>query len=101
MNPTFTFYTSVERGRYEREFELEVTYTVTPRVAATRWQPEEGGEVEILEVTHNDCLFETTSDEDDGIQDAAERRADADLAAWRDDQDCDDADYRRDERRAA
>jgi len=41
----FTFTTSIERD--DDEIDVRVTYTVTPFVAATYWQPAEGGEVEI------------------------------------------------------
>lgn len=79
MAPQFQFYTSVTRGRAEREFELEVTYTVGA-----------DNEVELLSVTHNDHLFETTADEDDRLHTLACNRADEDMAAWADDQDFDD-----------
>lgn len=47
MSRTFTFTTSVER--YDDEIDVQVTYTCTPFIPATYWQPAEGGEVEIVE----------------------------------------------------
>lgn len=44
MNHTFD--TFIQRG--DDELEVRVTYSVTPFVAATYWQPAEGGEVELI-----------------------------------------------------
>ena len=42
----FTFTTSIERG--DDEIDVRVVYSVAPFVAATYWQPAEGGEVELI-----------------------------------------------------
>lgn len=97
MAQTFTFTAYITRGRMEREYELDVTYSVTPHVPATYWQPAEGGEVEILDVRHNGALFATTREEDDQLYDAACERVDDDLADLADDW----AEYRAEARRDA
>lgn len=97
MAQTFTFTAYITRGRMEREYELDVTYSVTPRVPATYWQPAEGGEIEILDVRHNGALFATTREEDDQLYDAACERADDDLAELAEDW----AEYRAEMRRDA
>ena len=76
----FTFTMWLYRGRMEREHEIEVTYGYTPYVAATREQPAEGDVVEIISVTGVEY---TTRDEDEIIQEEAERRALDDYTAWR------------------
>jgi hypothetical protein len=45
MAKRFQFTTAIERG--DDELEVRVTYSITPFVAATYWQPAEGGEVEV------------------------------------------------------
>lgn len=85
--PRFTFPDTLYRGRNEREYEVEVTYTVTDRVPATYWQPAEGGEVEIISVTHNGAEFDTTGEEDNILYDHACDRADEDLADYYADRD--------------
>ena len=97
MPQTFTFAAYITRGRMEREYELDVTYSVTPRVPATYWKPAEGGEIEILDVRHNGALFATTREEDDQLYDTACERADDDLADLAEDW----AEYRADMRRDA
>ena len=97
MAQSFTFTAWITRGRMEREYELDVTYSVTPRVPATYWQPDEGGEIEILDVRHNGAPFATTREEDDQLYDAACERADGDLADLAEDW----AEYRVDTRRDA
>lgn len=47
MSRRFTFTTSIERG--DDEIDVRVTYTCTPFIEATYWQPAEGGEIEIEE----------------------------------------------------
>jgi len=91
----FTFTTYLLRGRNEVEHEVEVTYGVTDRVAATHDQPTEGGEVEILSVKGVD---DTTREEDDRLYDEACDRADSDLAEWHAERDEYMADQARDER---
>lgn len=76
----FTFTMWLYRGRMEREHEIEVTYGYTPYVAATREHPAEGDVVEIISVTGVEY---TTRNEDEIIQEEAERRALDDYTAWR------------------
>ncbi len=47
----FPFDTTIERG--DDELEIRVIYDVTPFIDATYWQPAEGGEVEVISVTHD------------------------------------------------
>jgi len=83
---TFKFDHIITReGRLgERDYELEITYGVTDYVAATMYQPAEGGEVEILSIKDAfwQTEFEVSGDEEDAILDAAESRADSDLSEW-------------------
>lgn len=76
----FTFTMWLYRGRMEREHEIDVTYGYTPYVAATREHPAEGDVVEIISVTGVEY---TTRNEDEIIQEEAERRALDDYTAWR------------------
>lgn len=78
----FTFTMWLYRGRMEREHEIEVTYGYTPYVAATREHPAEGDVVEIISVTGVEY---TTRDEDEIIQEEAERRALDDYFEWKND----------------
>lgn len=78
----FTFTMWLYRGRMEREHEIEVTYGYTPYVAATREHPAEGDVVEIISVTGVEY---TTRDEDEIIQEEAERRALDDYIEWKND----------------
>jgi hypothetical protein len=71
----FTFPHEIERG--EDIINIDVTYTVTPFRCATYWQPEEGGEVEIVDIFPNTCLSDA---EEDAIYDAAVARCREDLA---------------------
>jgi len=91
----FTFTMWLYRGRMEREHEIEVTYGYTPPIAATMEQPAEGDVVEIISVTGVD---NTTSHEDDIIQEEAERRALDDYIEWKNDMEEYHADYTREER---
>ena len=76
----FTFTMWLYRGRMEREHEIEVAYGYTPPIASTMEQPAEGDVVEIISVTGVEY---TTRDEDEIIQEEAERRALDDYTAWR------------------
>lgn len=73
----YSFSTCVYRGRNEREFELEVTYSVTPGRPAQGptyscgGQPAEDAEIEIISVTHNGAPFETSREEDGRLYDEA------------------------------
>lgn len=90
---SFTFTADLERAR--SEIEVDVTYTVTDHVAATYWQPAEGGEVEITSVKRDGAEFATTREEDDRLYDLACDRADEDLAEYH----AEAAEYRADMRR--
>lgn len=84
----FSFHVDHMVGR--RELELLVTYSVTPPVAATYWQPAEGAEVEIISVEHNDKPFPLSEEEEDALLEQAVGRAMDDLA----NDAADEADYR-------
>lgn len=105
MAHKFTFRTYLYRGPTEREYEVEVTYSVTtgspPVLYGDYPHPGDDGEVEILSVKHNGRLFDTTADEDDILHTQACDRADEDLACEAADADEYRADMRRDERWAA
>lgn len=73
-----------------REVELVVTYSVTPFIAATYWQPAEGGEVELISIKHGGQPITLTDAEEDALLKRAEARAADDLgeeaadhAEWR------------------
>lgn len=77
----FTFTTFIERG--DDELEVRVTYTCTPFVAATYWQPAEGGEVEVIKaefvgVDAASMPAPLTDAEFDKLTDEAEGRAQSD-----------------------
>lgn len=76
MRFPFTHY--IERG--DDEIELSVIYDCTPFVAATRWQPAEGGEVEIISVKHKGAEFALTDAEEETLINACEQRAPQDFA---------------------
>ena len=76
----FTFTMWLYRGRMEREHEIEVAYGYTPPIASTMEQPAEGDVVEIISVTGVEY---TTRNEDEIIQEEAERRALDDYIEWR------------------
>ena len=78
----FTFTMWLYRGRMEREHEIEVAYGYTPPIASTMEQPAEGDVVEIISVTGVD---NTTRNEDEIIQEEAERRALDDYIEWKND----------------
>lgn len=68
----FTFDTTIERG--DDELELVVTYSVTPFIEQTYWQPAEGGEVELHSVKHGDVEIELTDAEESAIIDECQAR---------------------------
>ena len=78
MSKRFQFTVDHMIGR--REVELVVTYSVTPIVAATYWQPAEGGEVEIQSIKHDGKPVTLTGAEEEAILAMAEARAADDLA---------------------
>ena len=63
-----------------REVDLVVTYSVTPFVAATYWQPAEGGECEIVSVKHEGREITLSDEEEDALLEMARDRASEDLA---------------------
>jgi|GEM_PF-2225721 len=73
-----------------REIELDVTYSMTPPVAATYWQPAEGAEVEIVSVKHDGADFALSDEEDEALLEQARDRA---LEDWADDR-ADEQDWR-------
>ena len=95
MTHKFTFTMWLYRGRMEREHEIEVAYGYTPPIASTMEQPAEGDVVEIISVTGVEY---TTRNEDEIIQEEAERRALDDYIEWRNDVKEAHADYTREER---
>ena len=79
----FTFDTTIERG--DDELEVHVTYTCTPFIAATYWQPAEGGEVEVekavfIGVDAASMPAPLTDAEYDKLTDEASARARDDMA---------------------
>ncbi len=93
MDKRFQFTVDHMIGR--REVELVVTYSVTPFVGATYWQPAEGGEVEIVSVTHAGREVELSDAEMDALADMAQARAPDDWA----ENEADHADYRLEQQR--
>lgn len=78
MNGPYTFTTELVRG--DDAFEIEVSYTCTPFVDATYWQPAEGGEVEIESVKWNGHeLAGLTEAEDAAIETLCINRASEDM----------------------
>jgi hypothetical protein len=63
-----------------REIELVVTYSVTPFVAATYWQPAEGGECEIVSVKRDGKEFPLSAEEEDALLEQAIARSAEDWA---------------------
>lgn len=72
------------------DLELTVTYSCTPFVDATYWQPAEGGEVEIVAVTHEGRPMPLSAADEGRLHDLASERAAEDMAA----EAADEADYR-------
>lgn len=86
MRFPFTHY--IERG--DEEIELAVIYDVSAYHEATRWQPAEGGEVEIISVKCDGKEFGLYPHEEAALQKACEERAGSDIeeeaaeaAEWR------------------
>jgi len=93
MTHRFTFDTLVTRG--DEEIEVRVTYSVSPFIDATYWQPAEGGEVEIISVRANGQEIALTDAEETKIFEEAQNRAQDDLR----DEAAAEADWRYQERR--
>ena len=77
---TRRFQFTVDHMVDEREIELVVTYSVTPFVEATYWQPAEGGECEIVSIKHDGKEFSLTAEEEDAILERAIARSREDWA---------------------
>lgn len=77
MSHRFTFDTLVTRG--DEEIEVGVTYSVTPFIAATYWQPAEGGEVEIQSVKRDGQEISLTDAEEGSLLAECEGRASSDI----------------------
>lgn len=96
MTHTFTFTAYLERR--ETEYEVEVTYSASPSVAATWEQPAEGGEIEIISVKSNGVEMATTRNEDDILYDIACARSVEDWIDYQEDHAQVRADYQREAR---
>ena len=77
-NHRFQFTVDHMIGR--QEVELVVTYSVTPFIDATYWQPAEGGEVEIQSIKHNGQPVTLSDGEEEALLAMAEARAADDMA---------------------
>lgn len=78
MSKRFQFTVDHMIGR--REVELVVTYTCTPYVAATYWQPAEGSECEIVSVKHGGKEITLSDAEEDALLEQAIARSADDWA---------------------
>ena len=88
MMSEFTFYTTVGK----READIMVTYSMTPPVAATYWQPAEGAEVEVIRIDDaktGKAVF-LSQDEEGAVFEEATGRA---LEDWAE-REAEEADYR-------
>lgn len=74
----FSFDTSIERDG--DEIDVRVVYSVTPFMAATYWQPAEGGEVDLISVRRDGKPFTTSDAEDEALVAQCEARAADDMA---------------------
>lgn len=74
----FTFDYDIERG--DDCIEVSVCYDVTPFIAATYWQPAEGGEVEIISVNRAGIEFPLTDVEEDALLTVCQERAADDIS---------------------
>ena len=74
----FTFDHEIERD--DDTFEVRVCYDVTPFIAATYWQPAEGGEVEIVSVKREGAEFQLTDAEEVALLTACQERAADDMS---------------------
>jgi len=80
---TFTFETWIYRGPTEREYPVEVTYSVTPGRPARLYgdypHPAEDAEFEIVSAK---CAVELTEDDYAGFEDEIAGRVEEDLAEY-------------------
>ena len=74
----FTFDYEIERD--DETVEVRVCYDVTPFVAATYWQPAEGGDVEIISVRRAGVEFPLTDVEETALLAVCQDRAADDMA---------------------
>lgn len=63
-----------------QEVELVVTYSVTPFVEATYWQPAEGGECEIISIKQGGLEVHLSNQEEDALLEMAIARSADDWA---------------------
>lgn len=75
---TFRFTHWLQRG--DDEIEVAVTYSATPFVMSTHWQPTEGAEVRFIEAAPPTDAAPLTDAEETAIFNACEYRAPTDLA---------------------
>ena len=68
-----TLFTSMEIERGDAVFEVNLEYIANPFVAATYWQPAEGGDVEITAITQGGAPFDLTDAEEDAAYTLCER----------------------------
>lgn len=77
MAKRFQFTVDHMIGRHE--VELVVTYSVTPFIDATYWQPAEGGECEIVSIKEKGVEIVLSPDEEAALLEMAEARCRDDL----------------------
>ena len=93
---THEMWMEIERG--DELIDVCIEYTIQPVVAATYWQPAEGGDVEIQSVKHGNLALELTDAEERKAYDFIQMHHDYDAY---DGPDCDyEYDRRRDEQDA-
>ena len=71
--PAFAFRAELDRG--DDTVEVEVTYTCTPFIDQTYWQPAEGGEIEIQSITLDGKSIDVTDAEEAKLYRMAENAA--------------------------
>lgn len=74
----FTFETTVERE--DEGFDVKVTYSISPIIEATYWQPAEGGEVELISVKKDGKEITLTDAEEDALIEECIARSGDDMA---------------------
>lgn len=75
---TYSFDTDLVRD--DGEIPVTVTYSVSPSYPATRYQPAEGGEIEILHVRYGKEEIVLTTDEENAMLELIEERCGDDAA---------------------
>jgi hypothetical protein len=89
------FTTSMEVERGDAVLEVNLEYVANPFVAATQWQPAEGGDVEIAAVTLDGASFDLTEAEEAEAYDRCQEH----YVEHQEDDAADYADYRYDQMR--